>query len=439
MDNEIKIEALKRNPLADLSFIKREGTSTAAVSETFNKIVEQFSHAPHIRPGNNLSLFPNVQEEEDFDFSSALYFEKNLDYLKPTKLRASNFIGQSVFAKKPRKNNTTQDMLDEDLQEYEMAMEQGQFNLGQIMNSGRLMRLKLDMEKFPDRALTLEDFITVIRHIVFGYLDIDDEIFIRNLIDGFHRIDVHNSGKITFDMISSYIIEQEIMAEMAKEKALLYHPSSVVDESRHDNYIDKLFYYAPIDKLASMEQNMKYLKVYNAETLKLERTVVCRGGIALCSTYIRDYHIIVMTSSDKTMAFYDGSNFKFLKRLITPDSQHCLLWSISHQTLFSAGFEGKIYGWKLNVIFDPERKEEEVNYQTVLERGMPWKEEDSINDMVELGPIQQIATASNDRKIRIWDIRFDVANEPRKVLHGHSKAVRSIAYSSTHNLLVRNM
>ena len=54
-------------------------------------------------------------------------------------------------------------------------------------------------------------------------------------------------------MVSSYMIEQEFMAEMNKEKALLYHLSPLVDESRHDNFVDKIFYYASFDKLGVME------------------------------------------------------------------------------------------------------------------------------------------------------------------------------------------
>lgn len=37
-----------------------------------------------------------------------------------------------------------------------------------------------------------------------------------------------------------------------------------------------------------------------------------KGGITLAATYIRNYHAIVITSSDKKMTFYDGSNFQEL-------------------------------------------------------------------------------------------------------------------------------
>ena len=35
-----------------------------------------------------------------------------------------------------------------------------------MMNQGRLMHLKLDMDKFPDPALTLDDFVIVMKEVI---------------------------------------------------------------------------------------------------------------------------------------------------------------------------------------------------------------------------------------------------------------------------------
>ena len=85
--------------------------------------------------------------------------------------------------------------------------------------------------------------------------------------------------------------------------------------------------------------------------------------------------------------------------------------------LFSAGMEGKIYGWKLDAVFDQERKaDEEIEYNEVIFRGMPWREEECIMDLVELTSINQLASASVDKCIRLWDLSLEFNRAPRKVL-----------------------
>lgn len=65
---------------------------------------------------------------------------------------------------------------------------------------------------------------------------------------------------------------------------------------------------------------MRFLKIYNPESLKLHKSIICSGGIALAAAYVRDFHTIALASSDKTMAFYDGTSYKLLNKFSTPDS-----------------------------------------------------------------------------------------------------------------------
>ena len=74
-----------------------------------------------------------------------------------------------------------------------------------------------------------------------------------------------------------------------------------------------------------MEQNMRTLKIYNAETIRYERTYLVNSGIALGAEYIQEFHVIVVTSSDKSMLVFNAGNDKLLKKIIIPDSQHTLV------------------------------------------------------------------------------------------------------------------
>ena len=417
----------------DLSLIS--GEKSSAINETINKIVEQFGNSPHIRNSNNLALFP---AQDDFDDTDDY---ERVDMTKREVLQPSAFLQKSVFAKKIRQNVYKDEPPEmEETIESQLAGEANNFDLNSIMNQGRLMHLKLDMDKFPNGALTLEDFVIVMKEVIQENFDdncFDENILITQLMDIFHRIDVHNTCKVTFDMFSSYMIEQEVMAEMNKERTLLYRSSAVVDESRHDNYIDKLFYFPSFDKLGVMEQNMKTLKIYNAETIRYEKTFLVTGGITLGAEYIQEFHVLVLTSSDKSMLIYNAGSDKLLKKIMIPDAQLTLVWSHHFQILFTAGMEGRVYGWVMDDILNPDRKSEEIPYTEVLAKGMPWRDSDPcIFHMVELTGMQQIATACADKIIRVWDIKWENNISPRKALSGHIKAVRFLAYSYSFNLLI---
>lgn len=414
----------------DLSLIS--GEKSSAINETINKIVEQFGNSPHIRNSSNLALFPTQDDIEDTDD-----YERVENYKKEI-LQPSAFLQKSVFAKKIRQNVYKEEAPEmEETIESQLAGEASNFDLNSAMSDGRLMHIRLNMEKFPDKALTLEDFVIVMKDVIQENFEEDEESLITKLMDNFHRIDVHNTGKVTFDMFGSYIIEQEIMAETSKERALLYRPSSVLDESRHDNYIDKLFYFASYDKVGVMEQNMRTLKIYNAETIRYERTYFVTGGITLGAEYIQEFHVLVLTSSDKSMLVYSAGSDKLLRKIIIPDSQLTLVWSHHFQILFTAGMDGKVYGWVMDEILNPDRLSQEINYTEVLAKGMPWKDGEScIFHLVEMTGMQQIATACADKIIRIWDIKWENNACPRKTLAGHIKAVRFLAYSYSFNLLI---
>ena len=77
MDPEIKLEALRRNPLSELSFIRKNGTSQLAVNETFNKIIDQFSHQPQMAGDRR------QRDDEDFEYTSIVDLEGSKAIMNP--------------------------------------------------------------------------------------------------------------------------------------------------------------------------------------------------------------------------------------------------------------------------------------------------------------------------------------------------------------------
>ena len=97
-----------------------------------------------------------------------------------------------------------------------MAMDEQGFDIGSVMNSGRIVRLKMDMEEFPDMALDLHEFTVVMQKVIIDEdaKNFDERLLLEALVETFHKIDIYDTGKVSFDMFSAFLIDQEVNAEM---------------------------------------------------------------------------------------------------------------------------------------------------------------------------------------------------------------------------------
>jgi hypothetical protein len=84
-----------------------------------------------------------------------------------------------------------------------------------------------------------------------------------------------------------------------------YYESSIQDPTVHNNYIEKIHYFQPIDKVILYEQNMKNMRIYNGATLAWEYDKPC-PGVILAIEYIPDKNAICVSLSDRTFLFFDA-------------------------------------------------------------------------------------------------------------------------------------
>ena len=113
----------------------------------------------------------------------------------------------------------------------------------------------------------------------------------------------------------------------------------------------------------------------------------------------------------------------------------CLSWAPPDGghggTLFSAGVSGIVYAWDV-----ADSKMDQRHHMGGPGRDGRLKRDshqDMVLDLLMIPSLESLASASMDRKIRLWDVH---SGKHKKMLEGHSKGVRSLAYSPDYRFLV---
>ena len=67
---------------------------------------------------------------------------------------------------------------------------------------------------------------------------------------------------------------------------------------------------------------MKFVRIYNGNTMKLELTISC-PGVILAIEYVSDKNAICVSLSDRTFLFYDASStsYKQMRKFNLPSTQ----------------------------------------------------------------------------------------------------------------------
>lgn len=338
------------------------------------------------------------------------------------------------------------------------------------------------------------------------------EEFVQDLVDLFFRANKTRGDTIQFEDLTSFLIEHEIDSfKTAGNLQMNYYESEIADLTTHNNYIEKIFYFQQIDKVLLFEQNMKFLRIYNGQTMKFEQDIPC-PGVVLAIEFLPDKNAICVSLSDRSILFHDASNqsYKIVRKIHVPSTQKCLCYVKRKRVLFSAGTDGAIFAWNMEKIFSNdfvedeaqrEKEKRDFDYTLYISEKTPWFVGEIILCVIDLPNINFLATGSYDKLIKLWDLRGssneqaalnidfdekasakvssqtfgqgsqkrsantqdkkkpgkktqstktrsnkggdrhdelydDFAKEPAKVLEGHTKAVREIAYSERHKILV---
>ena len=133
------------------------------------------------------------------------------------------------------------------------------------------------------------------------------------LVDQFSRIDVKGNSTISFNDISSYIMELGNDVRIDKN-SFKYTESNHQDKTIHYNYIEKAHYIQSRDEILFYEQSMKTVRVYDpiAITKKHDYSVT---GTILSIEFIDQYDHIAVSLSNRDLIFLETFDSRRLEQI----------------------------------------------------------------------------------------------------------------------------
>jgi len=123
------------------------------------------------------------------------------------------------------------------------------------LNSIKLLAIAEQFEMMPGEEVDLDQFVMIMKEVLKDTVLYTREEFITELVDLFYRINKENDDCISFEDITTYLIDHEIAfdAELGTNGGfnasnsvgmnMDYFESDIKDPTPHNNYIEKIFYF----------------------------------------------------------------------------------------------------------------------------------------------------------------------------------------------------
>ena len=187
-------------------------------------------------------------------------------------------------------------------------------------------------------------------------------------------------------------------------------------------------------KFIAFASNDKTVKLWDVATRKVIKTLNGHSDSVNSVSFSRDGKVIASASSDKTVKLWDAASRKLIKTLNGhnrhSESVNSVSFSPDGKIIATASNDKTVKLWdvasrKLKQTLNEQPKPDNSVGDSPDDKVIGSS--DSINDASFSPNGKLIASASSDRKVRLWD---SALNKQPKILRGHTKEVLSISFSA---------
>ena len=307
-------------------------------------------------------------------------------------------------------------------------------NLMAYINKDKVNLINESFNKLND-SLTLDQFIQVMLH--FSEIKTEEEKlkYVENLIESFNIIDVNGNGYILWEEFSNYIVDTGANELKANFVDIIrnYHISKTArDKQKHENDINKIYYFEAIKQLLVIENESKKLLIYNYLTGALIMSFVAHNGSVLAAEYLTGQDIVCTSGSDNCLLFWDPLHkYTLVNKIPTRETQVVIKWYRANNLLITGGFDTVLNVYK-NMEFKDGKMKNQINLISLKK-----VHNEMLTDMVVLRKHKMLAVGDIKGLITLWDLQMlEFKDKLKDLKYRHKKGIVSLACIEERNWLL---
>jgi WD40 repeat protein len=295
-----------------------------------------------------------------------------------------------------------------------------------------LHKMEAIWDAHPLQKLTLDEFVSVMRDLV--RIDtLKGDVLITSLRALFHQIDANCDHFLEWHEIVSYVVDSGLLYRSSglfrSHQMSFTVDSKYKDFSKHSRRISKMIYLHELQQMVLLDDTTS-MKIFDPFTGQFVREIntVHFGPISVEFVADAQLRLILVGTGDGKVHVYD-SQWSHMSSFALFTPQQVLRWCARAQVLLCASLAGRVSVHTISMSMVHGVRQVNVKNVGDLEGD---QHTDVVEDMIEIEYMDAVVTASLDTTIRIWDI---TTRRLRKLLTGHRKGVRTLAFSQDQSLL----
>ena len=292
-----------------------------------------------------------------------------------------------------------------------------------LLDTTMIKRLRKALQRQYRDGMDIKQFTTfVINCLSFSDQCITEVEIAETLFILFKRIDVYDTGIMTWDSLASHVVGYSSSDRKTTKSGIREYKKSHRNTIPNKSPLEHMFYFEPVDILVTSDTNGKCTFI-NGTRQTILKTMDTHSSIT-CATYIRSLDYIVIASHDQTIAFYDTLEFEKRQQLPMPVSQSAVAWHEDLSRMYAGGVNGTITCWDVERLVQIKTSNKSDGLPTLPAL---------VTEIIVIDAMAILACSCLDGNIHLIDLHSSTVH---RKLSGHHHGVLFLRYSLEYRYIV---